>query len=87
MVFTTKLETLKAEYSKAEERMKMLEKEIKELEEKDEETKNKLNESVLTIKDFCAETQCKNCMFYTGKQSIYARCSLMNTNPTQWQIK
>ena len=70
-----------------EKEMKIIEKEIKEVDEKDEERFKKLNESILTIKDFCAETQCKNCMFYTGKQSIYARCSLMNTNPTQWQIK
>ena len=66
-------------------RMKEIEKEIKQIEES--ESDKKLKESILFIKDFCAEKSCKNCPFYTGKQSVYERCSLMNTNPTQWQIK
>lgn len=49
--------------------------------------REKLKESIYFIKDFCAEKTCINCMFYTGKQSIYERCGLMNTNPSQWQMK
>ena len=81
----TKLETLKAEYSKAEERMKMLEKEIKELEEKDEETKNKLNESIDFIKRYCDKQRCceKGCKFYDV--GGYTRCSLKNTFPIDWE--
>lgn len=48
--------------------------------------REKLKESIYFIKDFCAEKSCENCPFYTGKQSVYERCHLMNTNPTQWQI-
>ena len=48
--------------------------------------REKLKESIYFIKDFCAEKSCENCPFYTGKQTVYERCSLMNTNPTQWQI-
>lgn len=65
-----------------EEKMRKIEKELKEIVKKE----NKVNECALIIKEYCAETQCKNCKFYTGNQSIYARCSLTTTNPTQWQI-
>lgn len=69
---------------KSEKKLEMIEKEIKQIEES--ESDKKLKESILFIKDFCAEKTCINCPFYTGKQSVYERCGLMNTNPTQWQI-
>lgn len=70
-----------------EEKMSKIKKEIKEVgKQESEERIKEVLESALIIKEYCAETQCKNCKFYTGNQSIYARCSLMNTNPTQWQI-
>ena len=58
-----------------ENKMKEIEKEIKEIEKKE----NKVNESVLIIKDYCTRTKCDNCQF----NAPYNVCNLAKP-PIDW---
>lgn len=58
-----------------EEKMREIEKEIKEIEKKE----NKVNESVLIIKDYCTKAKCDDCQF----NAPYNVCNLARP-PIDW---
>ena len=66
-----------------ENKMKEIEKEIKEIEEN-----NKLNESIETIRNYCIGKPCRKCVFYSSTkdyQGMAIPCKLLSLNPAHWE--
>lgn len=64
------------------EKMKQLKRDIEGFEK--ENLNEKLLESALFIKEYCQETSCYSCMFYTSS-GMYEECRLSGKSPNSWK--